>query len=100
MLPPEQPIFEYTFVKKDGEEITSDKYLTDTLVYKYVGVRQTNEEKTKAKITDYAVSSVEGEDVTQSTFEGTKLLFVIYDASKASTKNIDNIRALIQVVGW
>ena len=96
MLPPEQPIFEYTFVKKDGEQITSDKYLTDTLVYKYVGVRQTNEEKTKAKITDYAVSSVEGEDVTQSTFEGTKLLFIIYDASKASTKNMDEIRALIK----
>ena len=98
MLPPEQPIFEYTFQKKDGEQITSDKYLTDTLMYKYVGVRQTNEEKTKAKITDYAVSSVEGEDVTQSTFEGTKLLFIIYDASKASTKNIDQIRELIKAL--
>jgi uncharacterized membrane protein YphA (DoxX/SURF4 family) len=96
MLPPEQPIFEYTFVKKDGEQITSDKYLTDTLMYKYVAVRQTNEEKTKAKITDYAVSSVEGEDVTQSTFEGAKLLFIIYDVSKASTKNVDDIRALIK----
>jgi uncharacterized membrane protein YphA (DoxX/SURF4 family) len=95
MQPPEQPIFEYTFQKKDGEQITSDKYLTDTLMYKYVGVEQTNEEKTKAKITDYAVSSVEGEDVTQSTFEGAKLLFIIYDASKASTKNIDEIRNLI-----
>lgn len=95
MQPPEQPIFEYTFQKKDGEQITSDKYLTDTLMYKYVGVEQTNEEKTKAKITDYAVSSVEGEDVTQSTFEGTKLLFIIYDASKASTKNVDKIRNLI-----
>ncbi|HZB11901.1 MAG TPA: BT_3928 family protein [Chryseolinea sp.] len=96
MLPPEQPIFEYTFLQKsNGEHITSDKYLTDTTTHKYVGVRQTNEEKTKAKITDYAVSSVEGEDVTQSTFEGTKLLFIIYDASKASTKNIDKIRGLI-----
>ena len=96
MQPPEQPIFEYTFQKTDGEQITSDKYLTDTTQYKYVGVRQTNEDKTQAKITDYAVSSMEGEDVTQSTFEGTKLLFVIYDASKASTKNIDNIRELIE----
>ena len=70
MQPPEQPIFEYTFRKKDGELIKSDKYLTDTLAYKYIGVEQVNEEKTKAKITDYGVSSVEGEDVTQSTFEG------------------------------
>lgn len=96
MQPPEQPVFEYTFLKKDeGKQIKSEKYLTDTLVYKYIGVEQTNEEKTKAKITDYAVSSLEGDDVTQSTFEGTKLLFIIYDVSKASTKNIENIKALI-----
>lgn len=94
MQPPEQPIFEYTFQKKDGEQISSDKYLTDTTTYKYIGVRQTNEEKTQAKITDYAVSSPEGEDVTQSTFEGAKLLFIIYDAAKASTQNMDKIRAL------
>jgi uncharacterized membrane protein YphA (DoxX/SURF4 family) len=96
MRPPEQPNFEYTFLKKsDGEEIKSEQYLTDTLQYKYLGVEQTNEDKTKANITDYAVSSVDGEDVTQSTFEGTKLLFIIYDATKASTKNIDDIRELI-----
>jgi uncharacterized membrane protein YphA (DoxX/SURF4 family) len=96
MQPPEQPIFEYVFQKKDGEQITSDKYLTDTLTYKYISVKQVNEEMTKAKITDYAVSSPEGEDVTQNTFEGSKLLFIIYDVSKASSKNIDKIRQLIE----
>lgn len=96
MIPPEHPIFEYTFQTKDGGQIKSDKYLTDTTMYKYVGVEQTNEEKTKAKITDYAVSSVEGEDVTQNTFEGAKLLFIIYDATKASVKNINEIRQLIK----
>lgn len=95
MIPPEQPVFEYTFQTKDGNKIKSDKYLADTTMYKYVGVEQTNEEKTKAKITDYAVSSPEGEDVTQNTFEGVKLIFIIYDVSKASTKNIDEIRSLI-----
>src|SRR5687768_3034000 len=98
MQPPEQPIFEYTFQKKDGELIKSEKYLTDTLAYKYVGVEQTNEENTKAKITDYAVSSVEGEDVTATTFEGAKLLFIIYDASKAETKNIEHIKSLINAL--
>jgi hypothetical protein len=97
MLPAEQPIFEYSFLRKaDQEIIKSDKYLADTVTYKYAGVEQLNEEKTKAKITDYAVSSVEGEDVTQSTFEGTKLLFIIYDVSKASTKNIAKIKSLIE----
>ena len=84
--------------KADGEHIQSDTYLTDTLKYKYVGIEQTNEDKTKANITDYAVSSVEGEDVTQNTFEGTKLLFIIHDVTKASTKNIDDIRELIKTL--
>jgi uncharacterized membrane protein YphA (DoxX/SURF4 family) len=99
MTPAEQPVFRYTFLNKsDGENIQSDTYLTDTLKYKYVGVKQTNEDKTKANITDYAVSNVEGEDVTQQTFEGTKLLFIIYDVTKASTKNIDDIRELIKTL--
>ena len=99
MKPAEQPVFQYTFLNKnDGEHMQSDTYLTDTLKYKYVGVKQTNEDKTKANITDYAVSSVEGEDVTQQTFEGTKLLFIIYDVTKASTENIDDIRELIKTL--
>ena len=96
MLPQEEAIFEYTFETKTGELIKSDKYLTDTLLYKYKGVEQLNEGKTNAKITDYAVSSVEGDDVTQATFQGPKLLFIIYDATKASTKNMDRIKALVK----
>lgn len=96
MLPQEQPIFEYTFETKDGQLIKSEKYLTDTLLYKYKGVEQLNEGETNPKITDYAVSSVDGEDVTQLTFQGAKLLFIIYDATKASTKNMDKIKALVK----
>lgn len=96
MIPQEQAIYEYTFQKKDGELIKSDKYLTDTLVYKYVSNKQLNKGKTEAKITDYSVYSVDDEDVTQSTFEGPKLLFIIYDVTKATTKNMDRIRHLIK----
>lgn len=97
MQPEEQPLFEYVFMRKDnGEQVTSEKYLNDTLQYKYVSVRQTNEEKTRAMITDYAVTSPEGEDVTQQTFEGSKLLFVIYDVDLASASNMDRIRDLIR----
>ena len=97
MQPPEQPVFEYVFKKKDtGEEIVSEKYLTDTIVYKYQSVRITNEDKTRPKITDYSVYSVDGDDVTQQTFEGAKLLFIIYDVEKTSTKNVDVIRQLIK----
>ncbi len=94
MQPPEQPVFEYTFQKKDGELIKSAAYLTDTVAYKYVGVEQLNEERTKAKITDFAVYTVEGEDVTPRTFEGPKLFIIIYDVTRASVKNMDKIRQL------
>jgi len=97
MQPEEQPVFEYIFLRKDnGEEVHSEKYLMDTTLYKYQRVRQLNEDKTKAKITDYAVSSVEGEDITQQTFEGKKLFIIIYDVTKASVDNIDQIRKLAQ----
>ncbi|HTE34107.1 MAG TPA: BT_3928 family protein [Chryseolinea sp.] len=96
MQPQEQPVFQYTFRKPDGELVESDKYLSDTIAYKYVSVKQLNESRTKANITDYAVYTVDGEDVTQSTFIGPKLLFIIYDVSKASLDNIENIRQLIK----
>jgi hypothetical protein len=95
MKPEEQPIFEYVFIKKDnGEEVRSEKYLMDTLQYTYKSVEQKNADKTKAKITDYAVTSVEGEDYTQQTFQGAKLIIVMYDVQKASTANIADIRQL------
>jgi hypothetical protein len=96
MQPEEQPVFEYVFRQKDtGKEITSEKYLLDTTQYKYLSVRQTNEDKTRAKITDYAVTSVEGEDITQQTFEGNKLLLIISDVDETSTKNMADIRQLV-----
>jgi hypothetical protein len=95
MQPEEQPVFEYIFLRKDnGEEVHSQKYLMDTTLYKYQSVHQLNEGKTKAKITDYSVSSVEGEDVTPQTFQGAKLFIIIYDVSLASVDNINKIRAL------
>jgi uncharacterized membrane protein YphA (DoxX/SURF4 family) len=96
MQPEEQPKFEYVFRRTDnGEIISSEKYLTDTTLYKYQSVRQTNEDKTKANITDYSVTSVDGEDVTAETFQGNKLLLIIIDVEKASLKNIDSIKKLV-----
>jgi uncharacterized membrane protein YphA (DoxX/SURF4 family) len=99
MKPVAQAKFEYVFKRKDnGEEVRSDKYLGDTTVYKYDTLIQTNfgDPDTRAKITDYAVFAPEGDDVTEQTFEGAKLLFVIYNVEKASTANIDDIRKLMK----
>jgi uncharacterized membrane protein YphA (DoxX/SURF4 family) len=97
MQPQERAIFEYVFTRKDnGQEERSATYLSDTTLYEYKSARQLNPEKTKAKITDYSVSSVEGDDYTAETFTGAKLIFVIYDVNKASVENFDDIRSLIK----
>lgn len=94
MQPQEQPVIEYIF-EKNGKEITSQKYLTEP-GYKYISSKILNEEKSKPKIIDYNVTSPEGEDKTNYTFEGNKLLIVIFNVDKASIKNINSIRELIQ----
>ena len=94
MQPPEQPIIEYVF-EKDGKEVKSLKYLTDE-GYKYVSSRVTNEDKIKPKITDYSVTSPEGEDKTPYSFEGNRLIIVVANTDKASVKNISAIRELTQ----
>ncbi len=92
MQPPELPIIEYVF-EKDGKQIKSQKYLTEG-GYKYISSTVTNEDKIKPKITDYSVTSPDGEDKTAYSFEGNKLMIVIYNTDKASSKNISSIRSL------
>lgn len=97
MIPEEQPIIEYLF-EKDGEQVASQQFLSTEEGYQYVSSRVVNEDKITPKITDYMVSSPEGEDKTQYTFEGNKLMIVMYDVSKASTENLDDIRALTKAL--
>ncbi len=94
MKPQEQPLIEYIF-EKEGKKIESQKYLSDS-TFKYISSKILNEEKTKPKITDYSVTSPDGEDKTAYTFEGNKLLIVIFNIEKASTNNIAAIRELTQ----
>lgn len=93
MIPEEQPIIEYIF-EKDGKKTASQQFLMAEDGYQYISSRVTNEGKITPKITDYYVSSPDGEDKTQYTFEGSKLMIVMYDVGKASVKNMDEIRAL------
>ena len=97
MQPPVAAIGEYVF-KKDGEEVKSEKYLSPEEGYEYVSYRIVNEDEIKPKITDYAVMSTDGNDITQETFTGPKLIIVMVDVDKASTKNIADVRSLLQGV--
>lgn len=97
MQPPVAAIGEYVF-KKDGKEVKSEKYLAPDQGYEYVSYRILNEDEIKPKITDYAVTAPDGNDVTQATFQGSKLIIVMFDVNKASTKNIADVRSLLQGV--
>jgi uncharacterized membrane protein YphA (DoxX/SURF4 family) len=98
MQPREQPIIEYIF-EKEGKEVASQKFLLATEGYTYKSSRVLNEGKTVPKITDYAVTDTDGNDVTSQTFEGAKLLFIIGDVNEASVSNIDRIRSLSEALG-
>jgi len=94
MIAEEDPIVEYTFVK-DGEEVTSEKFLLPEDGYEYVEARTINEKESTPKITDYQVFDAEGNDFTQESFQGTKLLLIVQDVDKAETNNLDAFRELV-----
>jgi uncharacterized membrane protein YphA (DoxX/SURF4 family) len=97
MQPQERPIIEYLF-NKDGEEVRSQTFLSQKDGYQYIDSRIVNEDKIIPKITDYNVVSVDGDDYTQETFEGTKLLVITYNVEKAKVKNMSKIRELVEAV--
>ncbi|MEM6358531.1 MAG: BT_3928 family protein [Bacteroidota bacterium] len=93
MIAQESPKVEYTFIK-NGEEVTSTNFLKADDGYEYVSSRVVNEKASTPKITDYQVIGVDGQDYTQKTFEGYKILLVIYTAD-ANTKYINEIKKLV-----
>ncbi|MDX1628809.1 MAG: DoxX family protein [Fulvivirga sp.] len=95
MQPDEAPILEYTF-EKDGEQVTSQKYLSADEGYEYVSSRIINEEASTPAITDYQVMSPDGEDFTQETFTGVKLLLIFYDTKKSDVAEISDIKTLLE----
>jgi uncharacterized membrane protein YphA (DoxX/SURF4 family) len=97
MLPAQEAQVEYVF-EKDGKEVRSDKFLPDSEGYRYVSSRVLNEEESKPKITDYNAMLPSGEDVTQYTFEGIKLLFIFQDVKKSSVTNLDEMKRLIDAL--
>ncbi|MDH5368005.1 MAG: DoxX family protein [Cyclobacteriaceae bacterium] len=94
MIPAEQPVIEYVF-EKNGEEVRSEKYLSADDGYTYKESSVLNADATVPKITDYNVIDVEGNDVTEQTYVGMKLLLIINDASKTKLRNMDEIRSLV-----
>jgi hypothetical protein len=91
-----KPEMEFTFLnKKTNEEIIAKEFLMDTLTYKYVSMVTLNEDKLKPKITDYSISDPQGNNYTDSTFTGNKLLVIIKSIENIDNEQISQIKSLI-----
>lgn len=86
-------IYEQAGVRK---EFTMDQLSQIDSTYTFIDrVDKVIREGDRPKIIDYRIESPEGEDYTQQTFQGAKLLIVMYNAQSASIKNADRIAKLI-----
>ncbi|MCA6078057.1 BT_3928 family protein [Fulvivirga sedimenti] len=94
MIAEENPIVEYRFLK-DGEEVTSEKYLMPEDGYEYIDATILNEKASTPKITDYQVVDLDGNDFTEESFQGIKLLLLFQDVSKSDDESLEAIRELI-----
>jgi hypothetical protein len=82
---PSEPL-RYTYImEKDGNRVELEKYPADT-TYTFVEMVLLNPEA-QPKITDYSIWNEDG-DLTEESFNGTKLLLVFYDVSKARTRHL------------
>ena len=92
-----KPIMEFTFLnKKTNEEIVAKEFLMDTLTYKYVSMVTLNEDKLKPKITDYSISDPQGNNYTDSTFTGNKLLVILKSVEGIENESLTQLKSLIR----
>lgn len=91
-----KPIMEFTFLnKKTKQEIVAKEFLMDTLTYKYVSMVTLNEDKLKPKITDYSISDPQGNNYTDSTFIGNKLLVILKGINGIENEQLVQLKSLI-----
>ena len=90
MKPSEAMRYKY-IMTKNGREEEFEQYPTDKS-YEFKEMVLLNPEA-QPKITDYSVWNDEG-DFTEATFQGDKLLVVIYDVQKADAASLSDIQQL------
>ncbi len=96
--PPQEPCKYKYYFSKNGVETVLDKMPVDFKEQglSFVKMEKLNAEKCSpvAKITDFAITTPEGTDTTQSIFEGTWILFIFQKGKEISTKNITKMENL------
>ncbi len=91
-----------TFIyRKDGRlvELTLNELNQIDSTYQFVDrVDKVIRQGDRPKITDYSVTDINGNNVTEQTFQGAKLLIVFHNVQKASVANLERIRRLIKEI--
>jgi uncharacterized membrane protein YphA (DoxX/SURF4 family) len=87
-MSPSEPLRYKYIMEKDGTREEFERYPSDT-TYEFVEMVLLNPEA-QPKITDYSIWNEDG-DLTQESFNGTKLLLVFYDVSKARTRHLQEM---------
>ncbi len=91
-MKPSAPLRYQYIMTKDGEEHRFDSYPTDKS-YAYKAVELMNPED-NPKITDYNIWK-DDEDFTEKSFQGTRLIVITYDVTKADVESFQDINRLI-----
>jgi uncharacterized membrane protein YphA (DoxX/SURF4 family) len=96
MRPQEPCMFEYT-LEKDGQTYQFTNYPTDP-GYTFVSMKTLNEKACQPKILDYNVQSEEGEDFTDESLTGKKLIIIVQKIKGTRLASFPAIRALVDEV--
>ena len=81
LMKPQEPCRYVYIMEKDGKKVSLTEYPTDSS-YKLIQMVAENETTCKPKILDYSIWDDKGNDVTQSTLEGNKLIVVVRNVQK------------------
>lgn len=95
LMKPQEPCRYVYIMEKDGKKVSLTEYPTDPS-YKLLQMVAENEETCKPKILDYSIWDDKGNDITQSTFEGNKLVVVVRNVRKVPAEAFPAINELIK----
>ncbi|WP_020532749.1 BT_3928 family protein [Flexithrix dorotheae] len=94
LMQPQEPCkYEY-IMEKNGEIFVFEQYPTDP-EYQFKEMKMLNEKACSPKIVDYNVSSVEGEDFTEESLQGKKLVILVHKVSETDFESFKAINQLI-----
>ncbi len=89
MKPRGAPQIEYIYMK-DGQEVTAMEWKTPDEGYEFIDSKVLNEDEITPRITDYAIMDAEGNDFTDASFQGQKLLIIVDLLNTANKEALAN----------